>query len=308
MPREVRSRPSGSSASPARTRTCGRRSRGSTGPTRSKSCFASSGALDEARVWIDRALSRSDEPTALRADALEGAAFLAFRTGDRVTARCLAEERIDIYHALGDDIGRGKSLLVLANIVAESEPATAERLWRESLDLLGDHGHTRYVFSGLGAIAHSRGEYDVALEWHGRSLEVARRVDDARMTVTTLGGIAIVQLEAGQPAAAVAPLRECLKLALEVHQNEALVRNGLIGSAMLLAPERPREAIVLAAASVAALERMHSVLMAVQERWRDNAIELARGRVTEAVAEEAWHEGTSLDPQAAARLALACLD
>jgi predicted ATPase len=266
------------------------------------------GSLDEARVWIDRALSRSNEPTALRADALEGAAFLAYRTGDRPTARRLAEERIAILRALGDDIGAGKGLVVLANIVAEEELETAEHLWRESVGLLGDDGYTRYAFSGLGLTAHSRGEHGVALEWHERSLEVARRVGDARMMVSTLGAIAIVQLDAGRPAAAVAPLRESLDLALEVHETEALARNGLIGSAMLLASEHPREAIVLVAASVAALEKMHSVLIALQEQQRTEALELARSRVTDAVAGQAWSEGRLLEPEAAARRALAHLD
>jgi tetratricopeptide (TPR) repeat protein len=251
---------------------------------------------------------RSNEPTALRADALEGAAFLAYRTGDRPTARRLAEERIAILRALGDDIDAGKGLVVLANIVAEEELETAEHLWRESVGLLGDDGYTRYAFSGLGLTAHSRGEHGVALEWHERSLEVARRVRDARMMVSTLGAIAIVQLDAGRPAAAVAPLRESLDLALEVHETEALARNGLIGSAMLLASEHPREAIVLVAASVAALEKMHSVLIALQEQQRSEALELARSRVTDAVAGQAWSEGTLLEPEAAARLALAHLD
>jgi hypothetical protein len=197
---------------------------------------------------------------------------------------------------------------VLANIVSEDELESAEHLWRESVGLLGDDGYTRYAFSGLGLTAHSRGEHGVALEWHQQSLDVARRVGDARMMVSTLGAIAIVQLDAGRPAAAVAPLRESLDLALEVHETEALARNGLIGSAMLLASEHPREAIVLVAASVAALEKMHSVLIALQEQQRSDALELARSRVTDAVAGQAWSEGTLLEPEAAARLALAHLD
>ncbi|HET9675444.1 MAG TPA: adenylate/guanylate cyclase domain-containing protein [Gaiellaceae bacterium] len=266
------------------------------------------GALDEARVWMDRALAQSVEPTALRADALEGATFLAYRTGDLATARQLAEERLAIYRVLGDDVGLGKGLLNLANIVADDDAEYAERLWHESLELLGDHGHTRYVFSGLGATAHRQGEYERALSWHRRSLDVAHRVGDARMTVTTLGGIALVRLDAGQPAAAVDPLRECLQLGLELHESEALARNGLIASAVLLAERHPQASITLVAASVAALDRMHSVLMAFQRGRRDAALERARSSVPEAVAEKAWMDGTALDVEAASRFALAHLD
>ena len=77
---------------------------------------------------------------------------------------------------------------------------------------------------------------------------------------------------------------------------------------MLLASEHPREAIMLVAASVAALEKMHSVLIALQEQQRSEALELARSRVPDAVAGQAWSEGTLLAPEAAARLALAHLD
>jgi hypothetical protein len=209
---------------------------------------------------------------------------------------------------LGDDVGLGKGLLNLANIVADDDADYAERLWHESLELLGDHGHTRYVFSGLGAIAQRQSEHERALSWHLRSLDVARRVGDARMTVTTLGAIALVRLDAGQSAAAVDPLRECLQLGLELHESEALARNGLIASAVLLAERHPQVSITLVAASVAVLDRMHSVLVAFQRARRDAALERARSSVPEAVAENAWTDGTALDVEAAARLALARLD
>lgn len=266
------------------------------------------GALSEARGWLQTALARNSEPTALRAEALEGATHLAYRQGALDEARHWADERLAIYRMLGDDVGMGSTLLNLGNIAAFEDISEAERLWGRSVEMLGPHGHARYALSGLGIAAQERGDHEAARELYERSSQVARQVGDKRMIALMLAATAMSFIEEGKLDRAVEPLRESLLLADELRDVELCARNCLQASAALIVEKHPSDAIALLAASAATLERINSILTPDQLRRHERTLAWGRGSLTPAAAERAWEAGRVLDSRAATALALARLD
>src|SRR5207302_7440272 len=93
-------------------------------------------ASAEGRDWLARVLAMpgSLAPSIARAEVLDGAAELAGETGDRVTARRLAEEGLATCQALGDRRGIAEALRLLAlSEFNEGDNARAEELGVEAL-------------------------------------------------------------------------------------------------------------------------------------------------------------------------------
>jgi predicted ATPase len=272
-------------------------------------CSWAQGNLTEPRLRLDEALAKYQEPTALRADALEGAAYLAMRQGDLDGARRRSEERLAIRQSVGDAIALGNAIYFLGNLDAlEGNVDEAERRWRRSLELFGSHGYARYAFGALGMSAHHRGDFAEARRNIERSNEIAGAVGDERLLVTQLGVIGLTYLDEADRSRAVAPILESVRLGGTLHHVESVARTSLLATAALLVEDRPGDAVAVLAAADAALRRMNSVLIPFQRERVERVLERARELLGPDAAEDAWNRGAALELDAAVDVAREALE
>ncbi|HYY32067.1 MAG TPA: adenylate/guanylate cyclase domain-containing protein, partial [Gaiellaceae bacterium] len=111
------------------------------------------GHLAEGRRRLEGALQADERPTAARAEALNGAAALAFDGGDPSTARLRAEEALALHRALGDGWGAAYSVYLLGHAALEADPMRARRLFEESLRLFGELGDQHYTLDSTRKLA-----------------------------------------------------------------------------------------------------------------------------------------------------------
>ena len=126
-----------------------------------------SGDLSEGRAWLETALARgADVDPALRAEALEGAAGLAWAQGDMEPARIHAEAALGIFTAAGDSRGQMAALTVLGHVaLAREEFRTAKSLFERSRRLAAGHGLSADVAvstHNLGSVAFAEGDLEQA--------------------------------------------------------------------------------------------------------------------------------------------------
>jgi predicted ATPase len=272
-------------------------------------CWWAQGNLTEPRVRLDEALASYQEPTALRADALEGAAYLAMRQGDLEEARHRSEERLAIWQSAEDPIALGNAIYFLGNLDAlEGDIDEAERRWRRSLELFASHGYARYAFGALGSTAHQRGDFVEARRNIERSNDIARAVGDERMLVTHLAMIGLTYLDEADPCRALAPILESVRLGTTLHHAESVARTSLLATAALLVEDRAGDAVVLLGAADAALRMMNSVLIPFQRERVERVLERARELLGPDATDEAWNRGASLELDAAVDLAREALE
>jgi tetratricopeptide (TPR) repeat protein len=124
------------------------------------------GRASEGRSWLRQALERSPAPTALRAVALHGAAWLAQAQWDFTAARALYEESLPIRRQLGDQGDVWRALHGLGDIARLTGDAEGARAYYE--EELDDHRQAgrRRAFGAplccLGYIAWEQGDYALA--------------------------------------------------------------------------------------------------------------------------------------------------
>jgi non-specific serine/threonine protein kinase len=154
--------------------------------------------LAEGRRWLVQVLALGDRvPAAIRAKALAGSGFLAFRQGDYAAGRSLAAESLKLYLELGDKIGIAQSFTYLADleyVLGEPEPALARFkqalvLWRET----GVNWGIAKALLDLGEVARTIGDYEAARAYYDESLAISRAMGDSdylAMNLHNLGHVA----------------------------------------------------------------------------------------------------------------------
>jgi predicted ATPase/class 3 adenylate cyclase len=159
------------------------------------------GHFSEGRGILERALATpGDIPSADRAAALSGAAFLAEAQGDLERAQALHEEGLSLYEKLGDLKGVAGAL------------------------------------GGLGTIARQRGDLDTARSRHQDALEAWRRAGDAAGAAGALLDLGLTRQLEGDYAGAEPELLEGLDLFRQAGdlsgEAHALNRLGFLAMAM----------------------------------------------------------------------------
>jgi predicted ATPase/class 3 adenylate cyclase len=175
------------------------------------------GHFSEGRGILERAIATpGDIPSADRAAAISGAAFLAEAQGDLERAHALHEEGLALYQELGDVKGVAGAL------------------------------------GGLGTIARQHGDLDSARSRHQDALEAWRRAGDAAGAAGALLDLGLVRQMKGDYAGAEPELLEGLDLFRQAGdpagEAHALNRLGLLAMATGMLPkavERFEESLVL---------------------------------------------------------------
>jgi predicted ATPase/class 3 adenylate cyclase len=134
----------------------------------------------DGRRWLREALALRNEPSATRAHALNGLAWLAWQGGDYSMAVTALQEAVGIYDLLGDEL-------------------TSARLR-----------------NNLGAVAQHRGDFVSAIEHYESVLSVYRRHGERRDIAISLSNLGLSKTEAGMPEDGRHDLDEALSIVVEI--------------------------------------------------------------------------------------------
>lgn len=180
------------------------------------------GHLSEGRQQYMDALSdeAAQEPTKVRADALQGIGALARHQSDYAAADRLFQECVAIRRLLGDDLGVAMALNNLgANAYDKGEYVAARAYFEESLTLrrrLGNKRSTAATLLNLGNLLHDLEDYPEARALYEESLGLFRETGDlgnVAIALTNLGNLAKNQ---GDLATARPLYEESLAIAREI--------------------------------------------------------------------------------------------
>jgi non-specific serine/threonine protein kinase len=285
------------------------------------------GLLSEGRHWLETALAMTqpaqadgldpESASAVRAQALAQAAFLARHQGDYEVARRRAEEALAVHRAQADTPAMVRCLGELAVIAggqgdvttARARHAEAIALQRERDDpvelgrLLNDGGWQAYL-------AGDDGRARTLLE---ESLAVFRAVGDTTVRLGyTLDNLGRVLLARGEYARAGALMREALHLAHH-HRDTSLLWVALDGLAWLAAPvglargepvAGAERAARLFGTAAALREARGEVLSPDEERVHARQVAIAQAHLDAATWQATWAQGRVLSLDAAVAYAL----
>ena len=176
----------------------------------------------EGRKWISSLLGFEPEKQdpAVRAQALYGAASMAFDQSDTSAAQIYVEEELAIRRELGDRRGIARSLNVKANVACLQGDYAAElairqeglAIWRE----LGDRWGIAVSLGNLGFAAYTRNDYASARAMLEESLSIRRELGVRRGIAFSLLHLGLVVQALGDQASACELFEESLEIEREL--------------------------------------------------------------------------------------------
>jgi eukaryotic-like serine/threonine-protein kinase len=227
------------------------------------------GELDDAIAWGIRMVELSEREHASPSILVTAHANLGAMFAERhelARAREHATRALELSEAAYGPMHR-RTLRCRTNLVGLAymlgDPADAEAM---GLELLAAYEATgiaelpegAVTLTMLGMIARAQGRYDAAQGYDTRALEIRIRVfgELHRLVVESREKLALDELGAGEPAAAVAQLRRAVAMRLELHPatHPAIAQARIELSRALTAAGEPREADLEARAALAQLE------------------------------------------------------
>jgi predicted ATPase/DNA-binding CsgD family transcriptional regulator len=203
------------------------------------------GYWTEGRARLESVLARGVAEETLLPKVYVGAARLAYRMGDRRSARTLCEQGLALSRRVADRLGEACCVLWLGILAMEDgELERARPLLESSLEIyqtLGDNWWKVEALSFLGTLAAMRGAYDEARRLHEESLAVARETANRNNITTALRNLAHLALRRGDDDQAAAFYSESLRLCRNAEVVTVVVesapfveRGALISPAQLL--------------------------------------------------------------------------
>lgn len=266
------------------------------------------GHLGEGRRWLDELLRDAEVAPQIRANALTTLAVLAYRQGDLEPAKEAWEEALGLYREAGDTTGVARSIGELGSVAAsEQDYERAVALYEESAELFrgtGDTMRLAAVLGNLGAIANIQGDYARGRPLVEEALELNRGLgakDDMALNLHNLGRVALLEDRVTDGATL---LHESLELAVELGYRE-LIAYGLAGLADVAAlGTDPERAARLIGAADALFEELGVALSADDAESYERTVERVRAQLSPETFDECRQEGSMLDAERAAELAL----
>ncbi len=266
--------------------------------------------FDEGRRMLERALAGApdgDAPT--RAKALHAAAFLASSQGEFARCDALGEASLELYRALGDDEGVGRTVHLLSQNAAYQGDLERATVWaEESLALARslDHSRGQIVSLGnLGRLATQHGDYDRAEALLAEGRRLARQHGDESALAAVCHSESMLARARGDRKAATT---------FAIQGVDLYTAYGTIAGAAeclhvlaLLAEEigEPERAVLLLGAVNALREQLGSPPPPADSEDADAALERARKALGEAAADAAWAAGRAVAPDQLTALARA---
>jgi predicted ATPase/DNA-binding SARP family transcriptional activator len=185
------------------------------------------GYLAEGRQALESALAAaSEEPSELRANALNMAGILAGEQGEFDAARARFEAALADARASGSTRVISSALVNLGNLAFfGGELEAARDLYKESIEHFVSLGDTRgqaLAKENVGLMALTAGDVPEAVTWLTEALELAREVGDDREIGAASRSLAAAMIELGEGAQATTLLAESLALARELGEPHGI--------------------------------------------------------------------------------------
>ena len=170
------------------------------------------GYLAEGRQALESALAAaSEEPSELRANALNMAGILAGEQGEFDAARARFEAALADARASGSTRVISSALVNLGNLAFfGGELEVARDLYKESIEHFVSLGDTRgqaLAKENVGLMALTAGDVPEAVTWLTEALELAREVGDDREIGAASRSLAAAMIELGEGAQATSSAR-----------------------------------------------------------------------------------------------------
>jgi predicted ATPase/DNA-binding SARP family transcriptional activator len=185
------------------------------------------GYLAEGRQALESALAvASEEPSELRANALNMAGILAGEQGEFDAASARFEAALADARASGSTRVISSALVNLGNLAFfGGELEVARDLYKESIEHFVSLGDTRgqaLAKENVGLMALTAGDVPEAVTWLTEALELAREVGDDREIGAASRSLAAAMIELGEGAQATTLLAESLALARELGEPHGI--------------------------------------------------------------------------------------
>jgi non-specific serine/threonine protein kinase len=258
------------------------------------------GRLHEARHWLDEALRANPARSAVRAEGLDAAGWIAFRQNDYPRARQLFEEAVELATANADPAVQARAVSNLALVaIVGGEFERAEGMIADSLTIARAAALPAVELGPLfirALMEYFRGDIRAAAVDAQASLELAREHGSLKTIALLLGGLGTLALESGDRALAHTRLEEAARICFEIGDRVNLIF--VLGAwCRLFAAEREYEMVLtIAGASQAVREQVGSGPMELWQAKVDEAIKQARealGSRASAIEAEAGRLGLS---------------
>ncbi len=193
----------------------------------------SAGHVSEGRERLQSLLQSVPAGATLRARALDGAGWMAFRQADVVSARALFEEARALLAESGDsaELARVMSNLGMASVFSGELDQAREHL-EASLRVGREAGAKKAVAGSLwvlGLVAYFAGDLDEAEARAVESLRLSEETGDRKLESFLRAAIGIIAFERGQYEEAHKRLDESLEMSVAIGDrlNTALLLEGL---------------------------------------------------------------------------------
>jgi predicted ATPase len=184
------------------------------------------GYLDEGRRWLEGLLAAAPSAGRTKAQALHGAAGLAWAQGAYDQATAHATGSLALHRDAGDTAGIADALQMLGVIAADqADYAVAAARAEECLALrreLGDTWGSATALHNLGVVAHQRGDYARAEELYDESLALKRTLGDTAGIAVTLRNLGDALAAQRQYERGTALIEESLALHRQLGVTEAV--------------------------------------------------------------------------------------
>ena len=274
--------------------------------------WLSGGHVAEGRQRLESALQGQKRPTAARARALTGAAFIAYSSGDVPAARSLAEQGLELHRRLDDPRGAAQGLHVLSLAAIEDGAfERGQRLVEEALALYRQAGDERDTVAATRMLAFtyvSGGDLERGRALHESNLEQAQALGFKELEAGTLGSLAMLAFEQGRLEDAAALRKQNLLAACELGSLQAIAQS-LCRNASACAQIVGKAGVAARLLSFFEAQRPQ---IGVSESWIANVNEetlaAIHAQLDEAAFAEAWEQGRVLTLEEAVTIALTTLD
>ncbi len=266
------------------------------------------GHVREGRTRLVSALDRAaGAPDAVRAKALDGAAWLSTAQQDYESGERFGTESLALARSLGDIRRTVTALSSLGAIeVHQGRYARARNLYGEALAHAREAADEPWVTNLLGQLsdlALYEGAFDEAEAFGSECLERAEGAGDLWGMAVSLTNLGLASLHRGDDRSAARHLARSIELAMELGAQQ-VASVALEAVAAMTAADKPDHAALLVGKAHETLSASGTPLPPFEARMHARTLELLEERLGASELEQSMTRGAEMELEAAAALAL----